>query len=100
MSVHAGRPILGAIARTERGKQILTAEALHSWVHPWMDEPDPTTWWIDSDAGCALFLPEVAIDDDHPDRRAVLSIRGSVHAGGREKAPSAWHWLKQASGTA
>lgn len=65
-------PIFGAFARTRAGR-----ERLH-----WLREPQPDAWWIDADAGVAIFRPERVLDD------AVLAIRGSV-LGLRERSADA-----------
>lgn len=65
-------PIFGLWTRTAAARARLTAEALQPWVRRWMPEPRDDAWWIDADAGVAIFRPERVGHD------SVLAIRGSL----------------------
>ena len=92
-------PLFGVAARTERGRQQLTAEALQPWVRLWLPEPDPDAWWIDAERGVAFFRPDLVIDD-RTGAAAVLCIRGAVVRGGRAAPPRSWPALPPATGMA
>src|SRR6185369_6485075 len=68
--------LFGALARTSRGREQLTQQTLQSWTNS-----DSSDWWINRDAGVALFRPQVRL------AQSVLSIRGLIRP--REGKPSA-----------
>ena len=93
-------PIFGALARTARGRELLTPEGLQRWVRPWLSEPDPNAWWIDREAGLALLRPEAVLD--HEDgAQAVLAVRGAVLGqAGRPDPPHGWRPAAPENGAA
>jgi asparagine synthase (glutamine-hydrolysing) len=90
-------PLVGVVARTERGRRRMNAEALHTWVEPWLGAPDPDAWWMDAEAGVAIFRPESRAGT--PGDEAVLAIRGVVIEGGVQgRAPRGWPELPPPAG--
>ena len=89
-AARSSNPILGALARTERGRQQLSAESLAPWVRRWLDAPDPSAWWVDADAGVALFAPQAVGLHRATGGRAALAWRGLVRQGARARAPEGW----------
>ena len=70
--------VFGAIARTSRGREQLTPEGLRSWTRPWLETPDPSAWWIERDAGVALFRPHAQDDANGLGTQSALAICGAV----------------------
>jgi asparagine synthase (glutamine-hydrolysing) len=104
-SARLANPLFGAIARSERGRQLLTAEGLQPWVRPWLAAPDPRAWWIDRAAGLALLQPQ-AVLEGAPGESAVLAVRGAVFGTpgqpppGRPDPPPGWPGDRGETGTA
>ncbi|HEX8500611.1 MAG TPA: asparagine synthase-related protein [Pyrinomonadaceae bacterium] len=86
------------MARTERGRQQLSAERLAPWVSRWLDAPDPFAWWVDADAGVALFAPQAVGLHRATGGGAALAWRGVVRPGARAGAPEGWASDEDASG--
>jgi asparagine synthase (glutamine-hydrolysing) len=79
-------PLFGVVARTERGRDLLSPEGLQPWVQLWLAAPDREAWFVDREAGLALLQPQLVLDGARRDarrdaRRAALAIRGSVLRG-------------------
>lgn len=89
-AARSSNPIFGAVARTERGRQQLSAESLAPWVRRWLDAPDPSRWWVDADAGVALFAPQAVGAHRPTGGGAALAWRGVVRQGAPRRAPEGW----------
>lgn len=83
ISLGASDLLFGALARTSRGREQLTQQTLQTWTS--QERADSSDWWINRDAGVALFRPQVRLD--HAQGQSVLSIRGLIRP--REGKPSA-----------
>lgn len=101
---HLANPIFGAVARTARGRDLLTPESLQPWVTAWLAGPDPQAWWIDRGAGLALLQPEIVLSGEGG-TQAVLAVRGSLldtpgmsGMSGRPAPPPSWHPRPMAAG--
>lgn len=86
-------PLFGLAARTARGRQQLAAERLHDWVKTWATEADADDWWIDAEAGLALFEPQRKLKSVKGSKvlEAAMCVRGCVAARGRLEPPSGWN---------
>src|SRR5262245_47293719 len=91
-------PLLGVLARTERGRSNLRPEALIGRVDPTLGTSDPSGWWVDPAAGLALWRPELSLECPQTRARAVLSIRGSIQAEWHRLPPGGWPGLPPAEG--
>jgi asparagine synthase (glutamine-hydrolysing) len=86
-------PLFGLAARTAEGRQQLATEQLHDWVKAWSAEADTDNWWIDAEAGLALFRPQRILQSHNGNKVhvAALCIRGSVTTIGRMESPDGWN---------
>lgn len=99
-SARLANPLFGVLARTARGREQLTPEALQRWAGAWLAEADPRSWWIDREAGLALMRPELTLEGTGGER-AALVIRGAlVGAAGREGPPAGWRAVAGGSDSA
>lgn len=89
-AARSSNPIFGAVARTERGRQQLSAESLAPWVSRWLDAPDPSKWWVNRDAGVALFAPQAVGLHRPTGDGAALAWRGVARQGAPGRAPEGW----------
>lgn len=74
------KPIFGVIARTQSGRDHLSAIDLQPWVSRWISTPDPQAWWINTKDGVAIFHPDMQMNGNQPGEESCISIRGSVIA--------------------
>lgn len=89
IALGAGELLLGAVARTPRGRSRLTAEGLQQWAGRWAPRgAGAAEWWTDEEAGVALLRPQVRVESAQGGGPAVLSIRGLMRDGGRGPSPT------------
>ena len=89
--ISSGNVVMGAATRTRRGRELLTAEYLHRKMGVEGAAADPSAWWVDREAGVALFSPQATAAGRGAHGESALVFRGTLLRVGSDdaRAPTA-----------